>query len=87
MPTLIAKVTLPDERMLMIRETTPGWMISAERRVGGEWVLIGDRWEEHLQDIPPYVADYTSEEPKWVLEGTGRTVSLADFIANYRIRD
>jgi hypothetical protein len=63
MPTLIARVTLPEERVLTIRDTNPGWKISAEKKVGDEWVLVGDRWEEHLKDIPRYVGDYTSEEP------------------------
>jgi len=86
MLTLIAKVKLPDERVLMIRETKPGWVISAEKRVGDEWVLIGDRWEEHLQDIPRYVSDYTPEEPTWVMEGAGNIVSLANFVSDYIAR-
>ena len=80
MPTLIANVRLPDERVLTITDTNPGWRISAHRRVGGEWALIGDRWEENLKDIPRYIEDYTSDDPSWRLENTGEPIALADFV-------
>lgn len=69
--------------VLMIYDTDPGWKIVAERLVENKWVLISDRWEERLEDIPRYISDYTNEEVVWSDANTGEVVRLEQFISEY----
>lgn len=67
----------------IIYEASPGWKIVVERIIDNKWVIVEDRWEESIQDIPRYFSKYTSSKLSWTEQVTGVGIDLTEFVRKH----